>query len=181
MEKTIDMAATYCRGRAANTPVRSFLLRNSHQQAVGFCPELVMSVHHGRVVTEPLAGTRALVGSEAQKRRYRDELQHDHKEVVEHIQSVKAAIDELQSVCEVASIAVNDLMTVRERGSVRHLGSTVSGQLREGNDVWDAFRAVSGNYGFRDRQRPGAQPRICSMESTPENLYSGAILAAGRD
>lgn len=54
----IDMPATLLYGRQANTPVRSFMFRQEGREALGFSPELVMSVTGNKVVTEPLAGTR---------------------------------------------------------------------------------------------------------------------------
>ncbi|VFS18055.1 putative chorismate binding protein [Escherichia coli] len=52
------MPATLLYGRQANTPVRSFMFRQEGREALGFSPELVMSVTGNKVVTEPLAGTR---------------------------------------------------------------------------------------------------------------------------
>ena len=39
-------------------------------------------------------------------------------------------------------MVVEDLMSVRQRGSVQHLGSGVSGQLAENKDAWDAFTVL---------------------------------------
>ncbi|STT55316.1 Salicylate synthetase [Klebsiella pneumoniae] len=58
----IDMPATLLYGRQANTPVRSFMFRQEGREALGFSPELVMSVTGNKVVTEPLAGTRDRMG-----------------------------------------------------------------------------------------------------------------------
>lgn len=56
----VDLVGTYLRGRAANTPARSFLLDLGGRRAVGFSPETVVEVAPGgRVETQPLAGTRA--------------------------------------------------------------------------------------------------------------------------
>ena len=47
----IDMPATLLYGRQANTPVRSFMFRQEGREALGFNPELVMSVTGNKVVT----------------------------------------------------------------------------------------------------------------------------------
>lgn len=57
LKQSVDMAATLLRGRQANTPVRTFLLRQGEPEAVGFSPELVMSVEQDKVSTDTLAGT----------------------------------------------------------------------------------------------------------------------------
>ncbi|RCU26945.1 salicylate synthase, partial [Acinetobacter baumannii] len=92
-----------------------------------FSPELVMSVTGNKVVTEPLAGTRDRMGNPEHNKAKEAELLHDSKEVLEHILSVKEAIAELEAVCQPGSVVVEDLMSVRQRGSVQHLGSGVSG------------------------------------------------------
>ena len=57
----LDFPSTYRLGRRHNTPARSFLLRLGGFRALGYSPEVVAAVQDdGVVVTEPLAGTRAL-------------------------------------------------------------------------------------------------------------------------
>jgi hypothetical protein len=81
-------------------------------RALGFSPELVAAVHgDGMVVTEPLAGTRALGRGRA-----RDAVP--------------------------GTAVVKDFMTVRERGSVQHLGSTVGARLHASMNRMDALRAL---------------------------------------
>lgn len=61
------------------------------------------------------------------------------KEIVEHVISVKEAIKELQVFSSPGAVIVNDLMSVRERGKVQHLASTVSGTLSPEKSALDAF------------------------------------------
>ncbi|OBG97985.1 salicylate synthase, partial [Mycobacterium sp. E3251] len=126
----LDFPSTYRLGRRHNTPVRSFLLRLGGIRAVGYSPELVAAVHDdGIVVTEPLAGTRALGRGLARDQQARDDLESNSKEIVEHAISVRSSLQEMAEIAEPGSAVVTDFMTVRERGSVQHLGSTVSGRL----------------------------------------------------
>lgn len=90
-----------------------------------------MSVTGNKVVTEPLAGTRDRMGNPEHNKAKEAELLHDSKEVLEHILSVKEAIVELESICQAGSVVVEDLMSVRQRGSVQHLGSSVVATLRK--------------------------------------------------
>jgi 3-deoxy-7-phosphoheptulonate synthase len=82
---TIDIPGTYLRGRAANTPARSFLFKIGGTAAAGFCPETVLEAGADRIVsTQPLAGTRALGPDAHENLRLRQELLSDPKELVEH-------------------------------------------------------------------------------------------------
>lgn len=172
----IDMPATLLYGRQANTPVRSFMFRQEGREALGFSPELVMSVTGNKVVTEPLAGTRDRMGNPEHNKAKEAELLHDSKEVLEHILSVKEAIAELEAVCLPGSVVVEDLMSVRQRGSVQHLGSGVSGQLAENKDAWDAFTVLFPSITASGIPKNAALNAIMQIEKTPRELYSGAIL-----
>ncbi|KAG7113661.1 Salicylate synthase like protein [Verticillium longisporum] len=53
----------------------------------------------------------------------RQELLSDSKEIVEHVLSVKAAVEELEQICSNDTVVVDDFMSIRERGKVQDLGS----------------------------------------------------------
>ncbi|KAF7620893.1 hypothetical protein AFLA_006187 [Aspergillus flavus NRRL3357] len=71
---------------------------------------------------------------------------------------------------------VDDLMTVRPRGSVQHLGSTVSGALLPGKDAWDAFNILFPSITATGIPKQAALEGIGRLEKHPRELYSGAIL-----
>ncbi|KAJ5247890.1 hypothetical protein N7468_002873 [Penicillium chermesinum] len=172
----IDMQATLLAGRQSNNPARSFSISHAGYQATGFSPELVMSAKNGKIVTEPLAGTRSAKGTREHVERLRNELLSDPKEIVEHIISVKEAIQELQQVCSSDTVKVDDLMSIRERGSVQHLGSSVSGILSSEKDMWDAFNVLFPSITASGIPKNAAIDGIQRLEERPRELYSGAIL-----
>ncbi|MGX7826298.1 salicylate synthase [Actinokineospora sp. 24-640] len=173
----IDLAATYVLGRRGNTPARSFLLRMGGVEVAGFSPEVVVSVSAGgEVISQPLAGTRALSDDEALNEHYRAELLSDAKEVYEHAISVKVCNDELLAVCEPGSVHVRELMTVKRRGSVQHLASQVGGLLARGLDSWDAFAAVFPAVTASGVPKEAAYCTIRRHESEPRGLYGGAVM-----
>lgn len=178
----LDFPATYRMGRRHNTPVRSFLLRLGGIRAVGYSPELVAAVHgDGIVVTEPLAGTRALGRGVARDRQARDELESNSKEIVEHAISVRSSLQEMAEVAEPGSVVVNDFMTVRERGSVQHLGSTVSGRLGPSNDRMDALEALFPAVTASGIPKAGGVEAILRLDEGPRGLYSGAVVMFSAD
>jgi len=173
----VDFLSTYVRGRRANTPARSFLVRLGGWEAAGFSPEVVLAVAaDGRVSTQPLAGTRALRGADAAAAALRHELLTDPKEIFEHALSVRVATEELQRVCVPDSIAVHGFMTVKERGTVQHLGSRVDGLLRPGRTAWQALEAVFPAVTATGSPRPAAHRAIAQLERRPRGLYGGAVL-----
>jgi hypothetical protein len=96
LDREIDLVASYVSGRRANSPARSFLLNLDGVEAAGFSPEIVVHVDpDGRVVSQPLAGTRALTADPVRNQVLRTELLADPKEIYEHAISVKTACQEL--------------------------------------------------------------------------------------
>ncbi|WP_406814855.1 salicylate synthase [Mycobacterium sp. M23085] len=178
----LDFPSTYRLARRHNTPVRSFLLRLGGIRALGYSPELVAAVHHdGVVVTEPLAGTRALGRGEVRDRQARDDLESNSKEIVEHAISVRSSLREMAEIAEPGTTVVTDFMTVRERGSVQHLGSTVSGRLGAANDRMDALEALFPAVTASGIPKAGGVDAIMRLDEGPRGLYSGAVVMISAD
>jgi salicylate synthetase len=172
----VDFPATYSVGRRHNTPARSFLLRLGGVRALGFSPELVTAVHSdGGVITEPLAGTRAFGRGITDDRAARDDLESDSKEIVEHALSVRTSMAEISEVAEPGSVAVTDFMTVRERGSVQHLGSTVGARLDAAHNRMDALEALFPAVTASGIPKAPGVEAILRLDEMPRGLYSGAV------
>lgn len=178
----LDFPATYRLGRRHNTPVRSFLLRLGGIRALGYSPELVAAVHRdGAVVTEPLAGTRALGRGAARDRQAREDLESNSKEIVEHAISVRSSLQEMTEIAEPGTAVVSDFMTVRERGSVQHLGSTVSARLDPSSDRMDALEALFPAVTASGIPKAAAVEAILRLDEGPRGLYSGAVVMFSAD
>lgn len=174
---SLDFPSTYRLGRRHNTPARSFLLRLGGIRALGYSPELVAEVRgDGTVVTEPLAGTRARSGDPVIDRAVRAELESDAKEIVEHAISVRTSVEEITEIAEPGSVVVADFMTVRERGSVQHLGSTVRGSLDPARDRMDALEALFPAVTASGIPKAAGMDAISRLDEGPRGLYSGAVL-----
>lgn len=178
----LDFPETYRLGRRYNTPVRSFLLWLGGMRALGYSPELVAAVRpDGVVITEPLAGTRALGRGPARDRQARDDLQSNPKEIVEHALSVRTSLQEITEIAEPGTAAVTDFMTVRERGSVQHLGSTVFAQLDPSRDRMDALEALFPAVTASGIPKSDGVEAIMRLDEGPRGLYSGAVVMFSAD
>ncbi|HEY0469114.1 MAG TPA: salicylate synthase [Polyangiaceae bacterium] len=178
----VDIVATYAAGRRANSPARSFMIDRGGMKVAGFSPETVLEVSaSGRVSTQPLAGTRALVADEVENTRLRTELLRDAKELAEHAISVKVAFEELKRVCCDDSVAVSEFMSVRHRGAVQHLASRVIGTLEDGETAWSAFQALFPAVTASGVPKREALDWIRQHEPEARGLYAGAVVVAGDD
>jgi salicylate synthetase len=178
----VDFPATYRLGRRHNTPARSFLLRLGGLRALGYSPELVAAVRDdGVVVTEPLAGTRALGRGVDHDRAARDDLESNSKEIVEHAISVRTSMQEIAEVAEPGTAVVTDFMTVRERGSVQHLGSTVGARLHASMDRMHALEALFPAVTASGIPKAESVDAILRLDDGPRGLYSGAVVTFSAD
>lgn len=178
----VDFPASYERAREHNTPARSFLLSLGGVQALGFSPEMVAVVGaDGLVTTEPLAGTRAFGRGEAADRAARRDLESDPKEIHEHAISVRGSLDDLANVVEPGSAEVERFMSVRERGSVQHLASTVRGRLANQYGRMDAFAVLFPAVTASGLPKAEGVGAILRLDEQPRGLYSGSVFSAGRD
>jgi salicylate synthase len=172
----VDLPRSYAVGLSHNTPARSFLLRLGERHCAGFSPETLAEVSAtGQVLTQPLAGTRPLLHDAAQDLWLREELEWDVKECYEHLVSVRHAAAELGTVCAPGSVMVRDLLTVKKRGTVQHLGSTVIGQLRAGNNAWNALEALFPAVTASGITKHQSLRVIAMIEQNQRELYGGAI------
>ncbi|MFF1410392.1 salicylate synthase [Streptomyces sp. NPDC058289] len=183
VEGELDLPATYLTGRAVNSPARSFLLDLGGIEAAGFSPETVVEVSaDGHVSTQPLAGTRALSGDRAEDAARRADLLTDAKEIYEHAISVQVAWDEMLGVCRAGSVRAEEFMSVKERGSVQHIASRVSGRLAPADrGPWPALAAVFPAVTASGVPKRAAYRTIRQLEPGPRGLYSGAVLSVGSD
>ena len=178
----LDFPSTYRLGRRHNTPVRSFLLRLAGIRAVGYSPELVAAVYQdGAVVTEPLAGTRAFGRGPVPDRQARDDLESNSKEIVEHAMSVRSSLGEITEIAAPGSASVIDFMTVRERGSVQHLGSTIIARLDSSSDRMDALEALFPAVTVSGIPKAAGVEAILRLDEGPRGLYSGAVVMISAD
>jgi anthranilate synthase component 1/salicylate synthetase len=131
----------------------------------------------GAVSTQPLAGTRSLTGDAPQDAQLRVELLGDAKEVYEHAISVQVAWNEMTAVCAPGSVRGEELMDVKQRGSVQHIASRVTGRLAERTEgPWPALAAVFPAVTASGVPKLAAYDLIRRHEPEPRGLYSGAVL-----
>jgi salicylate synthetase len=131
-------------------------------------------------MTQPLAGTRAFGAGAETDARSRRELENDPKEIFEHAVSVRTSQEELYRVCVPETVQVTGFMSVKERGSVQHLGSSVSGLLAPGRTCWDALDALFPGVTASGIPKAEAIEAISRLEE-PRGLYAGTVLTVSSD
>lgn len=177
LDKRFSSLDSYVEGRKHNNPARSYCIRINELEAVGFSPETVAEVDEkGIVYTFPLAGTRALTENEKINDELKDELLKDPKEIAEHAVSVKLAFEELQSICLEDTVSVIQFMDILKRGTVQHLGSRLSGKLKDNLNEWHGVKALFPAVTASGIPKKESIKAIASLEKDKRDLYSGGVL-----
>lgn len=151
------------------------LIRLPDFQLVSASPELLVKLHHGRVSTCPIAGTRRRGQTFEEDQALAAELLANEKERAEHIMLVDLERNDLGRICRYGSVKATELMRVERYSHVMHLVSQIEGDLADGNDALDVIAAA-----FPGGTITGA-PKIRTMEIIEElepvrrGPYTGSI------
>jgi anthranilate synthase component I len=173
--------ALYRALRALNPSPYMYHLVLDGVELVGSSPELLLRVSTGRATVRPIAGTRPRGATPEQDAELVAELTGDEKELAEHVMLVDLGRNDIGRVARYGSVEVSDYKVVEKYSHVFHLVSQVDGQLREGLDALDAFRAAFPAGTLTGAPKVRAMEIIDEMEPERRGAYGGAVgyIAAG--
>ncbi|WP_127793544.1 anthranilate synthase component I [Agromyces sp. LHK192] len=142
---------------------------------VGSSPEALVKVEDGRVYTHPIAGSKPRGATPEADADLQAELLGDPKEQAEHLMLVDLARNDLAKVCTAGSVEVTEFMRVERFSHIMHLVSSVEGDLAEGRNSIDVFRATFPAGTLSGAPKPRALEIIDELEPAQRGLYGGVV------
>jgi len=142
---------------------------------VGSSPEALVKVNDGHAVTHPIAGSRPRGQSFEADQELGDGLLADAKERAEHLMLVDLARNDLLKVCQPDSVNVTEFMQIHRFSHIMHLVSTVEGDLRDGINPVDVFRATFPAGTLSGAPKPRALEIIDELEESARGVYGGVV------
>ena len=133
---------TYRVLRTTNPSPYMFYFSSDDIEIAGASPETLARLEDGTLYTFPLAGTRRRGADEREDAELERELLADEKELAEHNMLVDLGRNDVGRVCRLGSVTVERYLDVLRFSHVMHIGSTVSGRLREDRDAVDAVDSI---------------------------------------
>lgn len=133
------------------------------------------------VTNRPLAGTRRRGADGAEDVALEQELLADEKERAEHVMLVDLARNDVGRVVKPGTVACGPLMVVERYSHVMHISSTVTGELREGLDAWDALMAALPVGTVSGAPKIRAMQVIDELEAVRRGPYGGGFGYVGLD
>ncbi len=166
---------TYRTLRTLNPSPYMFYFSSDDIEMAGASPETLVKVENGIIHTFPLAGTRPRGKDDDEDMRLEKELLADEKELSEHNMLVDLGRNDLGKICEYGSVKVEKYMEIQRYSHVMHIGSTVSGKVRDDKDAVDAIEAVLPAGTLSGAPKIRACKIINKLENNKRGVYGGAI------
>jgi len=147
---------------------------------VASSPEILCRVRGraggGAVVTNrPLAGTRPRGATPEEDRALERELLADAKELAEHAMLVDLGRNDVGKVARAGTVSVDRLMEVERYSHVMHISSTITAQLRDGMDAYDALAAALPAGTISGAPKVRAMQIIDTLEPVRRGPYGGGV------
>lgn len=161
--------------RSLNPSPYMFLLQFEKKAIVGASPEMLVKCDGKRLEYRPIAGTRRRGGSSEEDARLAEEMRSDKKEVAEHLMLVDLGRNDLGRVARFGSVRVDTLMSVEKYSHVQHLVSSLSAELAEGRDRFDALASCFPAGTVSGAPKVRAIEIIRDLEPTSRGVYAGAV------
>lgn len=166
---------TYRVLRTLNPSPYMFYFTSETLEIAGASPETLVKLEDGVLHTFPLAGTRPRGKNEEEDAALAEGLLKDEKELAEHNMLVDLGRNDLGKISDFGTVKVEDYASILRFSHVMHIGSTVSGRIREDKTAMDAIRAVlpAGTLSGAPKRR--ACEIINELENNKRGIYGGAI------
>jgi para-aminobenzoate synthetase component I len=153
----------------------SACLRMPNADILSFSPERLVRVVNGKILTQPIKGTRPRHRLPIEDQRLANELQSSEKDRAENLMIVDLLRNDLGKTAIPASIQVDKLFELVSFANVHHLVSSVSGELRSGLTAMDLLRACFPGGSVTGAPKQRAMEIIAELEPVKRQVYCGAI------
>lgn len=166
---------TYRVLRATNPSPYMFYFSSDDIELAGASPETLVKLQNGKLSTFPLAGTRPRGKNRQEDRGLEADLLKDEKELAEHNMLVDLGRNDISRISRIGSVEVEKYLSVERFSHVMHLGSTVTGEIREDKDAVDAVDAILPAGTLSGAPKFRACQIIEELEQSKRGIYGGAV------
>ncbi len=166
---------TYRVLRTSNPSPYMFYFSGHDGEIVGASPETLVKLTDGKLYTFPLAGTSRRGATPEEDKELERELLSDEKERAEHNMLVDLGRNDIGRISEIGTVKVEKYMNIERYSHVMHIGSMVTGQIREGYDALNAVDSILPAGTLSGAPKLRACEIINELENNKRGIYGGAI------
>ena len=175
MEYTSAPIDVYRALRTINPSPYMYFLNMGDFQIIGSSPEILVRQENNKVTVRPIAGTRRRGKTVEEDIALEQELLTDPKERAEHLMLIDLGRNDVGRIAEIGSVKLTDEFIIERYSHVMHIVSNVEGQLREGMDAIDVFKATFPAGTVSGAPKIRAMEIINELEPVKRGIYSGAV------
>jgi len=154
----------------------SAYLHTPYGDILSCSPERFIKVHHKKVETKPIKGTRPRGKTIDEDKQYAQQLLNSEKDQAENLMIVDLMRNDLSKVCKPFSIKVPKLCELESFTNVHHLVSTIHGELTDDKNAIDILQACFPGGSITGTPKVRAMQIIDELEPHKRNIYCGSIL-----
>lgn len=161
--------------RILNPSPYMFYLNFRKMQLAGSSPEMLLRAEKNELITHPIAGTRPRGKNEREDQKLKKSLLSDQKERAEHIMLVDLARNDLGRAARKATVNMPVFMNVEKFSHVMHIVSEVRAKLKNGEDIFSAFRSCFPAGTVSGAPKVRAMQIINELEPDRRGVYAGSV------
>ena len=165
----------YTELRRVNPSPYMYLFEFNGTGIIGASPETLLSVHKRKIIINPIAGTCPRGTTPDEDEKFAKEMLDSDKERAEHVMLVDLGRNDVRMVSKGGTVKVDDFMSVLKYSHVQHIESTVSGELRDECDQFDATRAIFPAGTLSGAPKIRAMEIIHDLEKDARGIYGGGV------
>ncbi len=166
---------TYRILRTLNPSPYMFYFSSSDMEVAGASPETLVKLEDGVLHTFPLAGTRPRGKTPEEDLALEKELLADPKELAEHNMLVDLGRNDIGKISKFGTVSVEKYHSIERYSHVMHIGSTVRGEIRDGQDALSAIDSILPAGTLSGAPKIRACQLINDLENNKRGIYGGAI------
>lgn len=166
---------TYRVLRTTNPSPYMFYFSSEDIEIAGASPETLVKLDDNKLYTFPLAGTRPRGKTDDEDLELEKDLLSDEKELAEHNMLVDLGRNDIGRISEIGSVKVEKYLSIERFSHVMHIGSTVTGNLRDDLDSLAAIDSILPAGTLSGAPKIRACEIINELEDNKRGIYGGAI------
>lgn len=172
---TADGLDLYRALRVINPSPYMFFLDFCDYSLIGSSPEILVRLENNEIEVRPIAGTRKRGRTLEEDKFLEEELLNDKKECAEHVMLVDLGRNDIGRIAKIGSVTVPEFMIIERYSHVMHIVSSVKGQLRDGMDAFDVFKATFPAGTVTGAPKIRAMEIIEELENIKREFYAGGV------
>ena len=144
-------------------------------------PEPIAKLRNGTVMTERLAGSYPRGKTQEEDIAQAEALRADSKAIDEHNMLVDDSRNEFGYISKIGTVDVKGYLNVVRCSRVMHLGSTITGTLKDGLNALDVINAITPSGAVSGAPKIRSCEVINEIEQERRGVYGSAVGYIGLD